>query len=545
MRAFALCLILTPLPVWADDLLIPSRVSAVTLFPDGAAVTRSAAFDLPAGTHRLILADLPATTPLGSVRVAVEGASLGSVSARRDFVLPRGTGKSPQIEAAEAEVERRRQALEAAEAEIARTRAEAQGAEARAAFLGRLGQGEAAMTVEDLRVLARMIGTETEGALADAIAARGRADAAERGLTPLREALAEAEQALAALVPEDAARAMLAITVTGPEGAPAEGEVTVSYTVEAARWRPVYDLRLDRAARRLTVERGALVAQETGETWSQVALSLSTARPGGQTAPSDLWPLLRRISDPVAAFEASDLAVRSRAVLAAPQMAEMDAAPAGAAPVIAVAEFDGLAVSYDYPAAVDIATGADNLRLSLGDLGMPVELAAEAVPEFDDSAYLVASFVNETGEILLPSSEAMAYLDGRFVGQQAIGLIPAGGKADLPFGPIDGLRLTRTVLDRNEGDRGVLKRSNEQSEAVRIEVENLTAESWPVRLLDRVPYSEQEDLKIVWQADPSPSGTDVEGRRGLLEWRFDLAPGATREVALSHRLTWPEGKVLD
>ncbi|RBO52613.1 hypothetical protein DSD19_13560 [Rhodovulum sp. BSW8] len=545
MRAFALCLILTPLPVWADDLLIPSRVSAVTLFPDGAAVTRSAAFDLPAGAHRLILADLPATTPLGSVRVAVEGASLGSVSARRDFVLPRGAGKSPEIEAAEAEVERRRQALEAAEADISRTRAEAQGAEARAAFLGRLGQGEAAMTVEDLRALARMIGTETEGALADAIAARGRADAAERGLTPLRAALAEAEQALAALVPEDAARAMLAIAVTGPEGAPVQGEVTVSYTVEAARWRPVYDLRLDRAARVLTVERGALVAQETGETWSQVALSLSTARPGGQTAPSDLWPLLRRISDPVAAFEPSDLAVRSRAVLAAPQMAEMDAAPAGAAPVIAVAEFDGLAVSYDYPAAVDIATGADNLRLSLGDLAMPVELVAEAVPEFDDSAYLVASLVNETGEILLPSSEAMAYLDGRFVGQQAIGLIPAGAEADLPFGPIDGLRLTRTVLDRNEGDRGVLKRSNEQSEAVRIEVENLTGESWPVRLLDRVPYSEQEDLKIVWQADPAPTGTDVEGRRGLLDWRFDLAPGATREVALSHRLTWPEGKVLD
>ncbi|MBL3570093.1 hypothetical protein BV509_20200 [Rhodovulum sulfidophilum] len=545
MRAFALCLILTPLPVWADDLLIPSRVSAVTLFPDGAAVTRSAAFDLPAGAHRLILADLPATTPLGSVRVAVEGASLGSVSARRDFVLPRGAGKSPEIEAAEAEVERRRQALEAAEADISRTRAEAQGAEARAAFLGRLGQGEAAMTVEDLRALARMIGTETEGALADAIAARGRADAAERGLTPLRAALAEAEQALAALVPEDAARAMLAIAVTGPEGAPVQGEVTVSYTVEAARWRPVYDLRLDRAARVLTVERGALVAQETGETWSQVALSLSTARPGGQTAPRDLWPLLRRISDPVAAFEPSDLAVRSRAVLAAPQMAEMDAAPAGAAPVIAVAELDGLAVSYDYPAAVDIATGADNLRLSLGDLAMPVELVAEAVPEFDDSAYLVASLVNETGEILLPSSEAMAYLDGRFVGQQAIGLIPAGAEADLPFGPIDGLRLTRTVLDRNEGDRGVLKRSNEQSEAVRIEVENLTGESWPVRLLDRVPYSEQEDLKIVWQADPAPTGTDVEGRRGLLDWRFDLAPGATREVALSHRLTWPEGKVLD
>ncbi|MCE8458766.1 DUF4140 domain-containing protein, partial [Rhodovulum sulfidophilum] len=130
MRALALCLILVPLPGWADDILVSSRVEAVTLFPDGAAVTRSADFELPAGTHRLILADLPRTTPLATVRVAVEGATLGSVSARRDFVLPRGAETPPEVAEAEAEVERRRTALDAAMAEISRIRAGAQGAEA-------------------------------------------------------------------------------------------------------------------------------------------------------------------------------------------------------------------------------------------------------------------------------------------------------------------------------------------------------------------------------------------------------------------------------
>ncbi|WP_414898893.1 DUF4139 domain-containing protein [Rhodovulum sp. YEN HP10] len=546
MRALALCLILIPFPSWADDILVSSRVEAVTLFPDGAAVTRSADFELPAGTHRLILADLPRTTPLGTVRVSVEGARLGSVSARRDFVMPRGAATPPEIAEAEAEVERRRQALEAAEAGVARIRAEAQGAEARAAFLGRLGQGEgsAAMTVGDLEALARMIGSETQTALTDSIAARGRADAAERGLEPLREALDEARQALAALVPEDGARAMLAITVTAAEGpgdGPAAGKVTVGYTVNTARWAPVYDIRLDRAESRVTIERGALVAQETGENWTGVALGLSTARPGGRTAPSELWPLLRRISDPA---EAEASVVRGGDIMrVAPARGAIAAA---SAPVRAQATaFDGLAVHYDYPVAVDIATGADTLRLALDDLEMPAELLAEAVPERDESAYLVASIVNGTDEIVLPSAQAMFYLDGRFVGQHPTGLIPAGGKADLPFGPIDGLRLTRTVSERNEGDRGVLKKSNEQSEAVRIVVENLTGETWPVRLLDRVPYSEQEDLKITWQADPAPAATDRDGRRGILEWRFELAPGATREVTLSHRMVWPEGKVLD
>ncbi|MGC9419643.1 MAG: DUF4139 domain-containing protein, partial [Rhodovulum sp.] len=165
-------------------------------------------------------------------------------------------------------------------------------------------------------------------------------------------------------------------------------------------------------------------------------------------------------------------------------------------------------------------------------------------PLWDATAYVVAEFTNDTGEVILPTGEALFYLDGRYVGQQGIAAIPAGGEAELAFGPVDGLRLTRTVLDRNEGDRGVIRKSNERVEEVRIEVENLTGETWPMRVVDRVPYSEQEDLEITWQADPQPAETDLDGKRGVLEWRFLLGAGESRDIALSHRMTWPEGKVL-
>ena len=74
----ALCLVLPfaslALPAMAADIALSSRVSAVTLYPQGATVTREVAFSAPAGQHDLILADLPKGTPLASVRVAVEGA---------------------------------------------------------------------------------------------------------------------------------------------------------------------------------------------------------------------------------------------------------------------------------------------------------------------------------------------------------------------------------------------------------------------------------------------------------------------------------------
>ncbi len=56
----------------------------------------------------------------------------------------------------------------------------------------------------------------------------------------------------------------------------------VSYTVRGARWAPIYDARLDSGSRErkpaLELIRRAEIVQQTGEDWSDVALSVSTVR---------------------------------------------------------------------------------------------------------------------------------------------------------------------------------------------------------------------------------------------------------------------------
>ncbi len=314
--------------------------------------------------------------------------------------------------------------------------------------------------------------------------------------------------------------------------------MVVTYTIPDAGWQPLYDMHLERDSGALRIKRGALVRQTTGENWQDVALTLSTARPSEQTQPGQIWPWVPRIVDPE---EIRPLARQKGAdalmSMAAPA-AEMENA------VVADATFDGLSVSYSYPAPVDVTTGADHVRLMLGTLEAQAEIVAQAVPMVDQTAYLMAEFTNQTGEILLPTSEARFYLDGRYVGQRGLGLIAAGDEADLSFGPIDGLRLSRTLRDRNEGDRGLIRKSNEMTEAVMIEVENLTDMAWPLRVLDRVPVSEQEDLEITWSATPKPTEENVDDMRGILAWEFDLPGGEAQSIRLDTAMEWPEGKVL-
>ena len=541
MRILPIILAFIPYIAMADDIALSSDVTAVTLYPSGATITREVPFSAPAGQHDLILTDLPRDTPLETVRVSVTGATMGSVTVRNDFVPPRGGDTDAVIKAAEAKVEQLEQALRDGQAGVEAIRLEDKAAAARVAFLQKLGEGDGIeqLGVAALRDLVDMIGSETLAAIKAGQNARLRADAAERDLKDLREDLDKARQALNALVPEVEARAMLAVSVSGRQAV--EGVLSITYNIWGAEWQPIYDVKLDRASGALEIERGAFVSQSSGENWTDVALMLSTVRPSERTAPGEIGPWQRWIEDP------AELDKR-RSVQSLGAVLEMsEAAPPARVEAEAVydtyGEFDGLAVTYSYPEPVTIASNADHLRIVLGTLKTKADVVARAVPLVDQTAYLTAQISNDMGELILPG-QMMLYLDGRYIGQSQLGLIPAGGEAELGFGPIEGLQLTRTVLNRNEGDRGLISKSNELSEEVLIEVENLTGEPWAIELIDRVPFSEQEDLEISWGARPRPDTQDVDGQRGVLQWDFDLPAGEVQKITLNHTLEWPDGKIL-
>jgi uncharacterized protein (TIGR02231 family) len=207
------------------------------------------------------------------------------------------------------------------------------------------------------------------------------------------------------------------------------------------------------------------------------------------------------------------------------------------------ADLSGIAAQYsfDYPMSVN-STGDSN-RVALGSLDFDAAIEARAIPLNNQTAFRMVTFTNSSGERLLPA-EASLYVDDRLISETYMDQIVPGAETEIGFGPIHGLRLTRTILSRNEGDRGIISRSNENTETVRIDVENLTDKAWNVTLLDRVPFTEQEDLSIEWTAVPRPTTTDHKDRRGILHWDLDVAAGDTQSIKLDTKITWPEGMVL-
>lgn len=86
-------------PALAADIETSSQIDAVTVYPDGATVTRVIRLDLPAGDSTLLMRDFSLGLDPSSLRVEGEGGArlvIGAVDARPP--LPTAPANLPQID---------------------------------------------------------------------------------------------------------------------------------------------------------------------------------------------------------------------------------------------------------------------------------------------------------------------------------------------------------------------------------------------------------------------------------------------------------------
>lgn len=539
LATVSLIALIAATPALADEVFSQAPVSAVTVYPQGAEMTLRATVDLPAGEHRVFLpyAGVDDLTALPRVRTS-PGVAIGALGFRRAMSVDREALFTEAQAAAFDRLEALDDAVAVREDEIAAARSRVQALDARLAFLAAAKPGED-VDAETMLALLDTITNETGAAQADKVAASA-------ALRPLLDALEElqderkaAQRAFDRLAPPAAVSDMLVVDVTVATAGPVTLELTE--LTRDAKWEVDYDLDLDRDAGSLDIARKLIVVQETGRVWSEADLTLSTARPGEAVGPSPVDPDQARIHDEITLMrgDAAPAPMVEREMGA--EVAELFVEDPKM--TTAALQVDGLSLSYVYPDPVTIASG-EAAELALDTLTVEADPTIEAAPRYDDTAFVMASLTNTTGEPILPGM-ANILRDGHLVGREQISLIPAGAETTLPFGPIEGIRLD-TIFARNaEGDTGIITRSNTREQQITFTVENLTEETQQVRALFPLTYSEQEDLRVKVTAQPAPDERDIDDKRGVSAWDLSLAPGETKAVSITVKLDWPEGKMLN
>lgn len=527
------------LPAWADDFQVQAPVLAAKVYAQGASLTRAILVDLPSGVHRVLIPVPPGMDFQNPPQIGGLGEiSVGAIEVLPDFVVDAEQVYSEAQQRALAAVQEAEVNLRLEEENLQRANDAVLASEVRIGFLREVrADGSGGLKAADLRDIGVMLAEETLVARAALQAAQAEGLRAKAAVDVARTGLAQAKQDLARLLPPEAPVDMLAITVTVPE--PVFANLTLSHFVFAASWRSSYTMDLNRAEGFITLARQVRVAQNTGEVWRDVALSLSTGDPLSQAAPREVAPNRAMIAD---------INRRGTQASGLPQIggqgarAEMvfDAAVEEPLVIQSDMQLEGENIRYDYPLPVSVAPGGGLLSLALDELVLETSVINRAAPRFDDTAFTIAKLTNTLDEPILPG-EVSLLRDGVLVGQFELPLIPAGAEAELPFGAVEGLRLDYKLLDNNTGDRGILTSSNTRSQDMEFSIENLTGEATTVEALFALPFSEEEDLELGVVARPQPDLTAVDGKRGVAQWNLELSPGQTETVRISVGLTWPEG----
>jgi len=515
----------------AADLEAASTVEAVTVYPDGASVTRVITLDLPAGDTTLVAKDFPLTLDPSSLRVEGEaGAKLtiGAIDAQPPRAAP-PVNLSDLDKRIEKLKDERADLAGAVAAAAVRRKFAARFAEASPAGIGDKGE---ARPIAEWRAAFAAVSEEV------AIAEAAIRDA-ERKQRDVDREIARLESDRAIKPPSK-----LEVRIDLAATAATRTALRVTYAVRNARWTPLYDARLDTGAKdrkpALELVRRAEITQATGEDWSNVALDVSTVRTTRGGSAPDLnslvvqYPQVPRRQSGAALYDSP----RSP-----PTLLESDSLAKRADEQEATAEVGGFQTTFRIPGRVSVGAseGAKSLRISTATIAP--DLVIRSAPVLDPAAFLEASFKQNEDAPLLPGRVAI-YRDGMFVGRGKMAAASKDETVRLGFGADDKVKIERSVIKRNEGSAGLIVTTSKTDErSFKTVVRN--GHDFPIRIAieDQLPVSENEDIQVeMLPSSTLPTATNVRDRRGVLEWAFEAKPGEVKDIAFAWRVRWPKDK---
>ncbi|WP_312306918.1 DUF4139 domain-containing protein [Pulveribacter sp.] len=497
-----------------------SRITGVTLYPGSATVERTAR--VAAGSRSAVFDCLPQGLDARSVQVQASGVRVGdiAVQVRERALAPHcATPLDERVQALEqrlAEARAETGALELAHSYLQSIAGSAPGT-APASGPGTPGAGQIGATTEALR----RSGHDT---LARLHQARGRQEPLEQQLKALAAARSAGTPARVA-----------SVTVALAAGQAAELRLT--YQVRGPSWSPSYRATLDTAAATPAVrlERLALVAQDTGEDWTDVALTLSTGQPlrsAGAPVPRP-WTVDVRPPEPPRPPAAPAPAMAARAGAPHAESAAVAAEPQAPDFTVAVAE-GAYATEFAVPQRVSVPSGGPKVALTLQVQQLDASLVTRTTPALDAAAYLVAQLPALPG--VWPTGPVALYRDAAYVGQGT--LDAARPEMELAFGRDERVTVTAEPERRASAAAGLTGARTERTTERSYVVTNRHQRPVQLQVLDAAPVSLDAQIKVESQYEPAPQDTAWRAQPGTIAWSQPLAAGASARFAARHTLRY-------
>ena len=360
---------------------------------------------------------------------------------------------------------------------------------------------------------------------------------------------------MAVVTQRDFAEAL--ITVVGePGGAARPIDLVLSYMVEDASWKPVYDIRVSRASRTLSVTYNAMVKQAMGERWDDVDLELSTARAHVGGDPPALASRFVSVYVPPTYFSSrpgggarrgldcldESCAVATSSSSMSNMMQQMMPAaappppsapmPKRSAPTVTAAAVStgGTSVSFQIAATTSVPSDGEPVRATIAQVEFPAHFRFSATPKIDAHVYLKVKATNSS-PFTFVAGQANVFSDQQFVCNTSLPRDVAPNEDFWTFLGVDeDVTVTRTALGtRRTTTSSLLYGSRTRVDhSFRFKVRSAKSVVEEVVIWDQLPIVEDKRITLTLTtpqagdpAQPKFAVNDVQ----FIEWFVSAKPG--------------------
>lgn len=514
-----------------------SRISAVTVYTDRAIVTRTATLQLPAGQHEIALEQLPLRIDDNNLQASLSAsaaATLLDVSSAPQVSPPSEDNRLQlldtqlrDIERQEREISDRGSVLENQKQFLADIQASST----------KPGKNQALPSIDELKSLLQM----SESNLGHILDEQRKLDQQSEELQQRKQEL-ESQRSHLAGDGTHYKRAILRVALEKP----AQVQLQLSYTLYDASWRPAYDARLRDGEDKIEMTYQGIVRQSSGEDWTDVDLTLSTARPNlGSNVPA-LSPWFVDTFDP-----RTVMAARPAPAPAAPMMAleakkaqrfaadEMAVAGSLEEMPVAVAEVSGAttSASFHIPTHATLNSDGSSQKVAIAQFKLPATFRYLATPSLREAAYLQADTRNASDYPLLPGT-LNTYLGNTFVASGQLRAVMPGETFELALGGDEAMSIKRKLVNRYTDYTGLTGGRKRITYEFRIDAQNNHKTEQRLQFKDQLPISRNEQIKVALLEPEDQSFAREDD--GKLLWDWQLKPGEKRSTTFKFSVEYPK-----
>jgi uncharacterized protein (TIGR02231 family) len=506
-----------------NEVNIKTEIKNVTVFPKSAQVERVAKTTIPSGENEMVFTDISPNIVGASIQFKGKGEfTILSVYHRFNYIKPKEIPE--KIQKLKDQQKTLRETLELEKAHL-----------------------EAIALEENMILANKEIGSQQNGVNAQDLAAvasffrehfletkKAKLEINKR-TAKLNEQINDLQKQINEYNAANTTKTTSEVVVAYQAKKKVEGIFNLQYIVNQAGWKPIYDLRVEDVNNPVGLTYKAMVYQNSGEDWNDVALKLATGNPslGGTKPTMSTWWL----SQGPSAYNGRQK--MKRAVAAAPtpesyEYVEEDMADADYVEVEQIERTTFTEFVIQLPQT--IPADGKQYQINIAAHQLPADYVYYAAPKLDKNAFLTARITGWEDFDLL-SGQASLFFEGTFLGKSWIDVGNFSDTLDLSLGRDAGIVIKREK-DKQFKDKQFIGRKVTKTIGWNIELRNTKSHDIDIIIEDQIPVSTTEEIEVALE---NAKGAKVTEANGMLRWEFTLKSGKTEKLGFKYSVKYPKG----